>query len=137
MRRWLASSEWADPLRLAASAAHLREADEALDWALVPLAAARLTEEDGTVLVDATGLPRELQRRLLLAAFARLGAPPPRGPDLTAALGRLRAGQTTTLCGLKLAGLKVEGSEQWHLSTAPARRLTHGRTPPGAGDSYS
>src|SRR5215212_9639633 len=38
MREWLRRAEWANPERLAASAAWLNEADEALDWALAPLA---------------------------------------------------------------------------------------------------
>ena len=36
IRKWLESSDWADPARLAASASALRDADEALDWALAP-----------------------------------------------------------------------------------------------------
>ena len=41
MREWLKRADWADPERLAASAAWLNEADEALDWALAPLAEKR------------------------------------------------------------------------------------------------
>ena len=42
MREWLKRADWADPERLAASATWLNEADEALDWALVPLAEKRI-----------------------------------------------------------------------------------------------
>jgi tRNA(Ile)-lysidine synthase len=117
MREWLAQAGWADPLRLAATAGHLRDADDALDWALAPLLTERLTERDGALRIDPAGLPRELQRRLLLAAFARLGAGVPRGPELIAALDRLLDGETTTL-----AGLKLEGGRSWRLGPAPPRR---------------
>ena len=118
MRAVLADTDWADPLRLAATAAHLREADEALDWALAPLLD-RLTEQNGAITINPLGLPREFQRRLLLTAFARLATPTPRGPDLDAAMTRLIAGETTTLAGLKLVG-----GPHWHLTRAPSRRGT-------------
>ena len=62
-------------------------------------------------------MPRELQRRLLLHAFAELGATRPRGPELTRALETLRKGTTTTL-----SGLKIEGGATWRLHPAPPRR---------------
>ncbi len=117
MREWLKRADWADPERLAASAAWLNEADEALDWALAPLAASRVTRDGDALVVDPSELPRELQRRLLLAAFAELGAPRPRGPELARALDTLRKGRTTTL-----AGLKLEGGATWRLRSAPPRR---------------
>jgi tRNA(Ile)-lysidine synthase len=117
MREWLKRADWADPERLAASANWLNEADEALDWALARLAKARITRAGLTLAIDASEMPRELQRRLLLAAFAQLGAPKPRGPDLTRALDALRNGGKTTLSGLKL-----EGGPTWQLRPAPPRR---------------
>src|SRR5688572_11672867 len=117
MREWLKRAEWANPERLAASAAWLNEADEALDWALAPLAEERVTRDDDAVIVDPAGIPRELQRRLLLAAFAEMGGPSPRGPELARALDKLRKGGTTTL-----AGLKLEGGATWRLQPAPPRR---------------
>ena len=117
IRRWLADSAWADPARLAASAAALRDADEALDWSLAPLITARIARDGDTLTIEPFDLPRELRRRLLLAAFAELNAPMPRGPDLMRALAALEAGDTVTLSGLKL-----EGSERWRLSPEPARR---------------
>jgi tRNA(Ile)-lysidine synthase len=56
------------------------------------------------VTLDPAGLPREVQRRLLLAGFDHLAAPRPRGPDLDRALAALAAGKKTTLSGLKLTG---------------------------------
>ena len=117
MREWLKRADWADPERLAASANWLNEADEALDWALGPLVAQRIARDGNTRLVDASNMPRELQRRLLLAAFTELGAPHPRGPELARALDTLRKGRVTTL-----AGLKLEGGATWKVRPAPPRR---------------
>ena len=117
VRTLLGDAEWADPARLAASASALRDADEALDWALAPLIGSRITQEGAALNIEPFDLPRELKRRLLLAAFAELGAPQPRGPDLMRAMDAIERGETVTLSGLKL-----EGGEMWRLTVAPARR---------------
>ncbi len=113
LRLWLTDAPF-DPERLAASAAWLGEADDALDWSLAQ--ADRLTHCGNIVTLDPENLPRELQRRLLLAAFSALDAPPPRGPDLARALDALTSGATVTL-----AGLKLSGGRRWTLSPAPPR----------------
>ena len=117
IREVLSGSAWADPVRLATSAAALRDADEALDWALAPLITARFQRDGQMLMIEPFDLPRELRRRLLLAAFAELGQAAPRGPDLMRALLALESGETVTL-----GGLKLEGGEKWHLSPAPPRR---------------
>ena len=117
IRQALERADWADPARLAASASALRDADEALDWALAPLIAARIRHEVGALIVEPFDLPRELKRRLLAAAFAELAAPAPRGPDLMRALAALDRGETVTLSGLKL-----EGGDHWRLTAEPPRK---------------
>ena len=117
IRHWLTETDWADPARLAASASALRDADEALDWALAPLITSRIRREGDALIVEPSDLPLELKRRLLLAAFAELGAPSPRGADLIRAMSALEAGEIVTLAGLKLAG-----GSRWILSIAPPRR---------------
>jgi tRNA(Ile)-lysidine synthase len=117
MREWLKRADWAEPERIAASAAWLDEADQALDWALAPLTATRITRADGLLTIDPADVPRELQRRLLLAAFAELGAPRPRGPELSRAMDVLAKGGVTTL-----GGLKLNGGALWRLRLAPPRR---------------
>ena len=117
VRNLLSDADWVDPARLAASASALRDADEALDWALAPLITSRITQDGGALNIQAFDLPREMKRRLLLAAFAELGAPQPRGPDLMRALEAVEKGETVTLSGLKL-----EGGEHWRLTVAPPRR---------------
>nr|ART35701.1 B392 [uncultured bacterium] len=118
IRAWLESSDWADPVRLAASASALRDADEALDWALASLVNSRIRHDGDTLIIEPFDLPRELKRRLLLAAFAELGAAAPRGPDLMRAMDAMEEGAAVTLSGLKL-----EGGSQWRLSLAPPRRV--------------
>ena len=116
-RGMLAQAEWADPERLAASARWLADADEALEWAAAGLLATRMSTTGEAIAIDAAGLPREIQRRLLLAAFDRMGAARPRGPELDRARKALRGGKVATL-----AGLKLDPGPPWTLSAAPPRR---------------
>ena len=118
VRSWLQRFEGADPARLAASASALRDADEAIDWALAPLISSRIRRDGDALVIEPFDLPRELRRRLLLAAFAELGASPPRGPDLMRAIELIESGGVATLSGLKL-----EGGEEWRISLAPPRRI--------------
>ena len=116
IRHWLESSDWADPARLAASASALRDADEAIDWALAPLIESRLKRDTDSIIIEPFDLPRELKRRLLLAAFAELGAAQPRGPELMRAMEMLETGGVATLSGLRL-----DGGNHWRVSVAPRR----------------
>ena len=117
VRYALKGAPWIDPELLAASASHLASADEALDWITESLALARVMDDSDALRIDAQELPAELQRRLLLHAFARFHAPEPRGAELTRALASLASKKTVTLSGLKL-----EGGPVWRISRAPARR---------------
>ena len=117
IRQLLGAADWLDPARLAASAAALQDADEALDWALAPLIGERIRRDGEVLTIDPAGLPRELKRRLLLAAFAELGASVPRGAELMRAVDLLEAGQSASLSGLTLRGGAI-----WQLSIAPPRR---------------
>lgn len=116
-RGMLDQSDWADAERLALSANWLADADEALEWALAALAKDLIRETADSAAIDARGLPREFQRRLLLLAFDRLTGHRPRGPELDRAMRALGEGRSTTLGGLKLAG-----GETWRLTVAPKRR---------------
>jgi tRNA(Ile)-lysidine synthase len=117
IRQWLAASDWADPARLAVSAAAIRDADEALDWALAPLITSRIRQDGDALVIEPFDLPRELRRRLLLAVFAQFGADSPRGPELMRAIEVMESGEVATL-----GGLKLEGGTRWRASRAPPRR---------------
>lgn len=116
-RALLHDTLWLDPDRLAASASHLADADAALDWtADAAWRAASLSPID--VRLDVDDLPAELQRRLLLRAFAHLGAAIPDGPALERLRQKLTDGGRATLGGV-LADAK-RGA--WHLRHAPPRK---------------
>jgi len=117
IRHALDSASWLDPPALARSATHLAAADDALGWVAEGLALARITDDKDGLQIDATGLPTELQRRLLLIAFARFHATEPRGPDLSRAIDALASGGTATLSGLLL-----KGGQSWRISQAPPRK---------------
>lgn len=117
-RALLADTAWLNAERLAASAAHLAEAEVALHWTADVAWRGRVDVTAGEVVLDAAGLPRELQRRLLARAITTLDATAsPRGPELHRLLDHLRAGSTGTLGAVRAAG-----GARWRLTMAPARR---------------
>jgi len=116
--RALLAGGWPEAGRVAASAGHLAEAEDALAWVAAELAGARIRlGEDGATL-DVSGLPRDLRRRLLLALFARL-APgvEMRGDSVDRLLQALDAQKVTTL-----AGFRCDPGPPWRVSRAAARR---------------
>lgn len=92
-----------DPLRIAASAAHLAEADAALSW-LVEEAIRTRTERSvqGLVTADLEGLPREVRRRILAKLIGEADSPVD-GPTLETAMRRLEEGLHASVGGLKLS----------------------------------
>ena len=118
VRESLADTPWLDPAALAASAAHLAEADAALDWA-----AAR--EWDERVLHSDDGLfyrplaPRAVRLRVIEWIVAMLGHEgTPRGAEIARLDDALSAGGIATL-----GGVRGEASdESWRFAPAPPRR---------------
>ena len=118
VRRLLGDTLWLDAGRVAASAANLFDAEEALVWTAKRVVEARLRSHRDCVVIDPRDLPRELQRRLLLCAldvFTDARAIP--GPKLITLLDTLLGGRTGTL-----ADAKVESGETWRVSLAPPHR---------------
>ncbi|MDQ3144065.1 MAG: tRNA lysidine(34) synthetase TilS [Pseudomonadota bacterium] len=117
-RALLAESAWLDPARLAAVAKHCSDAKRALEWASWQEFSARQSTEGDILVLNAEGLPFELQRRLLVDAIKLLTGNFPAGPETVRALDALSEGRTVTL-----AGLKLEPGPPWRLSwTQPHRR---------------
>ena len=106
-RALLAATPWLDADRLAAAAANLADAEAALAWAADLAWESRVRTLDEMLEVDATGLPRELRRRLAARALETLGATPP-GPEIDRMLARLDTGGTATL-----AGIQGRGGPMW------------------------
>ena len=123
VRRLLQSHSQFDPARLSRSASALREADEALDWAADQLAEDRFTSQGGEWRIDASGLPRELKRRLLSRAIGEVrrafGIEPAwqGSEDVETLLATLESGGIGTQ-----AGVMASGGAVWHVRLAPPRR---------------
>ncbi|MCZ4343187.1 tRNA lysidine(34) synthetase TilS [Sphingomonadaceae bacterium G21617-S1] len=104
-----------DPARLAATAAHLAEAEAALDWMAGEAIRSRVERVgDGRILADLEGLPREIARRILARLIGESDSLVD-GPTLDSAMARLDAGQVATLGALKLS---------------PGRRISIEKAPP-------
>ncbi len=125
MRRFLAANPQLQPARLARSAASLAEASDALEWMADLLEAERCDVADGEWRIDASGLPRELARRLLARAVAEV-APQGSVTDLEGLLQALETGGTGTLAGVMAS---ASGS-LWRVRLAPPRRQTNERPRP-------
>lgn len=118
LRAALAGADWLDVPALARSAAHLAEADAALDWA-----AAREWQE--AVSPGALGsyvyrpqAPRAVALRVLARLVEKLDGAPARGSAVAQLFDTLVAGQPGSLGGLVARPLP----EGWSLAKAPARR---------------
>jgi tRNA(Ile)-lysidine synthase len=116
MRKAIAGSAWLDPLALAAAAANLAAADEALEWA-----AGREWNERVVGSGDQIGYRRLAPRAVAMRVIARIIADfggRARGQDLARLLARLEAGEGGNLGGV-LA--RAEGGE-WVFEAEPPRR---------------
>lgn len=126
MRRLLAESPELPADRLALAARNLRRAEEALAWAADREWQARSRVDGLSVRLDASGLPYELQRRLVERAVDRIRAGAEkespldklRGESLDRVVATLLSGGTGTIAGVKASVKRAE----WRFSLAPARR---------------
>lgn len=122
VRALLAANPGLDAGALAASATHLAAEAEALAWAADLAWAGRVREADGTLLVDAGGLPAALVQRVLARAVETLAGRPARGSDIARLAARLGEGRTGTL-----AGLVARPGPIWRLSVTPPPQKEIGR----------
>ena len=120
VRRALAGADWLDPAAMAASAAHLADADAAIEYA-VDAAWRGAMVADAEIAFDPGDAPAEIRRRLAARAIAALGregdATRLRGGELDQLLAALEAGGSATL-----RGVRVAGGPRWRFTPAPARR---------------
>jgi tRNA(Ile)-lysidine synthase len=93
VRAGLARASWIDPAGMAATAAHLAQADAALDWAAAQITAGELPGDPA--------LPRALVLRVLERVLAQIGTSVPRGRDIARWHDRLAAGKVATLAGVR------------------------------------
>jgi tRNA(Ile)-lysidine synthase len=116
LRKALIAGEVLNPLAVAASAAHLAEAEEALDWAVEREWSERVEALEGAIRY-APQAPRAVALRILQRAITQLGGSS-RGGDAGRLLNRLMAGESGNVGGV-LA--RVRGGE-WLLTPEPPRR---------------
>jgi tRNA(Ile)-lysidine synthase len=110
------SAGWPDPVRLAAVAGHMAQAEEALAITADRLFAERFDPDNARLA--AYDVPRELRRRLLLKALNLLAENVIlRGDEVDRLLDRLAENQVSTL-----AGLRIEPGSLWRFAPAPPHR---------------
>ncbi|QQN75224.1 tRNA lysidine(34) synthetase TilS [Croceicoccus sp. YJ47] len=121
VRAWLnAAPADIDPVRMARSAAHLAEEDDALDWAARREWDERVERDgNGTTLRYDPAAPAAIRLRVLtriMRESAREGTP--RGDEIARLHERLAHGDTATLGGVLCTG----GEDGWTFRPAPPRK---------------
>lgn len=120
LRAALATGDLLDPARVAASAGHLRDAVEALDWAIAREFAERVTA-DAEATIYCPLAPRAIRLGVLACVVAKPvdAAKPPRGDELARLLATLESGGIATLGGWR--GDAREAGRWRFTRTAPPR----------------
>ncbi len=117
LRKALAGTDWLDVPALGQSAAHLADADAALEWA-ARREWAECVERSGLGYVYRPHAPRAVALRVLTRVAAELGEAP-RGGAVARVFDALTAGQAASLGELVARPL----AEGWSFTKAPRRRL--------------
>ena len=121
MRQWLAQSETPfDRLATNRTASALADASAALDWMTEHLAEQRITSDEDQIILYINGLPKEIQRRLLLMALNRIDPYiVPRGDAVERLVIDLKAGKAATI-----GDIMCRGGDDWRFTSAPPRRTS-------------
>ncbi len=117
IRKALAEADWLDVPALAASAAHLAEADAAIDWAAGREWAERVERQPGGLLYRPQA-PRAVALRVIGRIIAELGEEAPRGSALARVFDSLLARQPASIG--ELVARPMPGG--WSFTAAPQRR---------------
>lgn len=120
IRRAIAAAEWLDAQAISRSAAHLTEADAALEWAVEREWESQVSGAQGEI-VYRPAAPQELSRRIVGRIIGELASEGESNPLRAAELDRLietlaSGGQAT------LRGVLCAGGQDWRFATAPRRR---------------
>lgn len=117
MRKALAKASWLDVPALGKSAAHLADADEALDWAAEQEWLSQvICDKDGAVYRPQA--PRAIALRVIARIIGQLADARPRGSAVARLHDALRAGRPATLA--EIAARPVR--DGWRFRKAPPRR---------------
>lgn len=120
VRRALEKAEWLDSESLAASAAHLAEADAALRWTSDQEWSRAVSAGRSEIVYRPDSAPAEIRRRIVTRALAEMategGSAGLRGRELDRLLAELEKGGQATL-----RGVLCSGGEEWRFVPAPRR----------------
>ncbi|RRQ51617.1 tRNA lysidine(34) synthetase TilS [Sphingorhabdus wooponensis] len=119
MRNWLSSTQhpFSAPRALRTARA-LADASDALAWMTDTLAAQRINQVNDVIICKASGLPRELKRRLLIRCIRTMDINiAPRGEAIDRLLADLENARTAMI-----GNIKCLGGDDWQFSKAPPRR---------------
>jgi tRNA(Ile)-lysidine synthase len=121
LRKHLSAIDWIDPSRVAASAAALADAEEAIGWMVRQLGTDRVAAEGDSLLLDPRDLPFELVRRLVERCVRQIDATAEiRGSALVRMVKALESGDTAMLGDVAAVALSPAA---WRFRKAPPRRL--------------
>jgi tRNA(Ile)-lysidine synthase len=120
VRRALGEADWLDPQAVALSATNLAQADAALQWAATLEWKRAVSNGGGEIVYRPTDAPREIRRRVVSRAVARLATEGQggdfRGREIDRLLAVLAGGGKATL-----RGVVCSGGETWRFVPAPNR----------------
>ena len=119
IRKALAEADWLDSEAIAQSAAHLADADEALEWA-ARREWAECVQVGPDQITYTPAAPRAVRLKVLARAIGHLGSEP-RGGRVAKLLDALEAGQGGNIGGV-MAALGDPGVGEWTLRPEPPRR---------------
>lgn len=121
-RAWLRAAPGFDPMRAAVTARHLAEAEAALSWVVDEAWAGRAEIAAAAVRLDASGLPPEIVRRLVLRALHCFdNGTDIAGPALATLITGLAAGRSGNLAGAIAEPVRRRPGV-WRFSAEPERR---------------
>jgi tRNA(Ile)-lysidine synthase len=121
VREALGATAWLDPAALASSAAHLAQADEALEWAVDEEWQRAVTSGVAQIIYRPADAPPEIRRRIVrraVLALATEGKAELRGRELDGLLASLASAGKATL-----RGVLCSGGAEWRFARAPQRKL--------------
>ena len=117
MRAHLADAPWLDRTAIAASTAHLAEADAALEWMVDRIMAERVAME-GERLAMPHDLPRALALRVIARIVAQIGDGVPRGGEIARLHDALLRAEAGSLAGV----IARPGRNVWRFGKEPGRQ---------------
>lgn len=122
LRKALGAANWLDIPAIAASAAHLADADAALDWA-ARREWAECVSAEGLGVTYRPQAPRAIALRVLARIVTQLGGEEPRGGAVARLFDALLAGRTASIGDL----VARPGPGGWTFAKAPVRKAPRRR----------